>query len=208
VGQELANLAGDKKIPLVIYLHGCDGLNFQSYADIDLLLRNGYAVLAPDSFARKYKPQSCDPRTYTGGLHRGVLDFRLAEAGYAHEATKNLPWVDKRNIFMMGFSEGGITTAKYPNSGLAGRIILGWTCRSGWFEYVGISGPRDEPILAIVASNDPWFRNSWTYGNCGSSMLFRENAESIVIEADFHAIQNLSEVQERIINFLNAKRRP
>jgi poly(3-hydroxybutyrate) depolymerase len=208
VAQDLGKIACDKKIPLVIYLHGCAGLGYSSSHDIRFLLRKGYAVLAPSSFARKYKPQSCDPKTYTGGLHRGVLDFRLAEASYAHEAAKNLPWVDKRNIFVMGFSEGGITTAKYRRGGLAGRIILGWTCNAGWPEYNGISGPRDEPILAVVASNDPWFANPWNSGHCGSSMLFRRNAESVVVDVNFHHVQSLPEVQEKILQFLEVNRRP
>ena len=141
-------------------------------------------------------------------MHRDVLDFRLAEASYAHEAAKNLPWVDKRNIFMMGFSEGGITTAQYRRGGLAGRIILGWTCNVGWHEYDGISGPWDEPILAVVASKDPWFRKPSSSGHCGSSMFFRRNAESVVVNVNFHDVQRLPEVQEKILKFLEANRRP
>jgi dienelactone hydrolase len=214
VKQDLANIAGEKKMPLVIYLHGCGGFGWNTNQDISLLLRNGYAVLAPNSFARKYKPTSCDSMTYTGGFHRDVLNFRLAEASYAHEAAKNLPWVDKRNIFMVGFSEGGLTTAKYGRGGLAGRIILGWTCNSEWSEHNGISGPRDEPILAVVSSNDPWFRSPGSSGDCGSSMLFRRNARSVVVDVklrgvtSLHDVQSLPEVQQEILQFLETHRRP
>lgn len=206
--QDLTKIAAEKKIPLVIYLHGCAGFGSASNHDINFLLNNGYAVLAPNSFARKYKPQSCDPNTYTGGFHRGVLYFRLAEATYAHEAAKNLPWVDKRNIFMMGFSEGGITTAQYRRGGLAGRIILGWTCNSGVPEKRGISGPRDEPILAVVASNDPWFRDPSYSGHCGNWTSFRRNVESVVVNVNFHHVQSLPEVKEKILKFLELNRRP
>jgi dienelactone hydrolase len=208
VRDELDKIPADSEIPLVIYMHGCAGIGMSALRDIGFLARNNYAVLAPDSFARKYKPKSCDPWTYTGGLHRGVLGFRLAEARYAHEVAKNLPWVDKRNISMMGFSEGGITTAKYPHGGLAGRIILGWTCTSGWPEYSGISGPRHEPILAVVASNDPWFTSPWTSGHCRSSLFFRRNLESIVVDVNFHAVQTLPEVQKKILQFLEVNKRP
>ena len=212
--EELTKRVGEKKIPLVIYLHGCSGFGWSTNNDISFLLRNGYAVLAPNSFARKYKPTSCNPGTYTGVLHRGVLAFRLAEASYAHEAAKNLPWVDKRNIFIMGFSEGGLTTAQYGRGGLAGRIILGWTCNSVWPEHNGISGPRDEPILAVVSSNDPWFTSPGSSGDCGSSMLFRRNAKSVVVNVklhditSLHEVQSLPEVQEKILQFLGANRRP
>jgi dienelactone hydrolase len=208
VAQDLTKIAGENRIPLVIYLHGCNGLDQSSSIDIEFLLSKGYAVLAPSSFARKYKPKSCEPSTYTGGLHRDVLLFRLAEASYAHQAANNLSWVDKRNIFMMGFSEGGLTTARYGRGGLAGRIILGWTCNSGWPEYRGIAGPRDEPILAVVASKDPWFRNPSTSGDCGSWMFFRRNAESVVVDLNIHGVQLFPEVREKIVKFLELNRRP
>ena len=205
---ELDKIPADSESPLVIYMHGCDGMGISALRDIEFLARNNYAVLAPDSFARRYRPKACNSRTYTGGLFRGVLGFRLAEARYAHEKAMTLPWVDKRNIFMMGFSEGGVTVAKYGRGGLAGRIILGWTCNAGWHEYGGISGPRDEPILAVVASNDPYYTNPWNLGHCGSSMLFRRNAESIVVHVNFHRVQSLPEVQEKILQFLEVNRRP
>lgn len=204
----LAKIPSEAKIPLVIYMHGCDGFSWLHYYDFDFLVRNNFAVLAPNSFARKYKPISCYPASRTGGLHRGALYFRLAEAKYAHEMAKTLQWVDKRNIFMMGWSEGGITTAKYGRGDLAGRIILGWTCHAGWSEYVGISGPRDEPILAVVASRDPWFVHPHVRGHCGSYMFFRRNSESIVLDSDLHHVQSLPEVQEKILQFLEANRRP
>ena len=211
VKQDLANRVGEKKIPLVIYLHGCLWFNWHANHDISFLLRNGYAVLAPNSDARKYRPTTCNPMDNRA---RDSLVFRLADASYAHEAAKNLPWVDKRNIFMMGFSEGGITTAHYGKGDLAGRIILGWTCNSGLPEYRGIEGPQDEPILAVVSSNDPWFTSPETSGHCGNWMSFRRNAESVVVNVELHGVtslhdvQSLPEVQERILKFLEVNRRP
>ena len=196
VKEDLANLVGEKKLPLVIYLHGCAGFDWYTNHDISFLLRNGYAVLAPNSNARKYRPASCNPKGHRGGLYRGILAFRLAEASYAHEAAKNLPWVDGRNIFMMGFSEGGITTAKYGRGGLAGRIILGWTCNSGWAEYAGISGPLDEPILAVVSSHDPWFTSAMSSGDCSGAMSFRPDAESVVVDVRLHGVSSLEWMSE------------
>jgi hypothetical protein len=115
---------------------------------------------------------------------------------------------------MVGFSEGALATAQYGRGGLAGRIILGWTCNSGWPEYKGISGPRDEPILAVVSSNDPWFTSPETSGHCGNWMLFRRNAESVVVNVKLHGVtslhdvQSLPEVQDKILQFLEVNRRP
>lgn len=208
VARDLAKISAEPKIPLIIYMHGCAAFSISGINDILFLGNNGYAVLAPNSFARKFKPISCNPSTYTGGLHRDVLHFRLAEARYAHEKVKSLPWVDQRNIFMMGFSEGGITTAQYDSGGLAARIILGWTCHSGWTEYTGISGPRDEPILAVVASRDPWFKDPSTWGDCGGTMAFRRKVESIVVNTDIHDVQSFPQIREKILQFLEANRRP
>lgn len=208
VMHDLGNIPDRMKIPLVIYMHGCAGLTGDERGDVRFLVRNNYAVIAPDSFARIFRPKSCDPYTYTGGLFRDVLGFRLAEARHAHEFANRLPWVDKQNIFMMGFSEGGIATARYSRGGLAGRIILGWTCNSGWPEYAGISGPKDDPILAVVASNDPWFTIPAIMGDCGDFMLFRSNSESVAINTRLHAVQSLPEVRGRILQFLKANGRP
>ena len=206
---DLAKKLNGKKLPLVIYMHGCDAKVAKlRYGEIDLYVDNDYAVLAPDSFARKYKPKSCESRTYTRGLHRGVIRFRLAEARNAHETVKTLPWVDQRNIFMVGFSQGGITAAKYGRGGLAGRIILGWICHSGWPEYEGISGPREEPILAVVAARDPWFKYNSTLGHCGDYMFLRPNSESIVVDTSSHRVQGSRKIQEKILQFLETNRRP
>jgi len=198
------------KMPLVIYLHGCDGLSGGDQQIIFFLLQNDYAVLAPNRFARKYKPKSCHPKTRRAGLFRGVLQFRLAEARYAFEKAQVLPWVDKHNIFIMGFSEGGVTTAKYSYGGLAGRIILGWTCHAGWIEYQGLAGPKDEPILSIVADNDPWYTRPLNAGDCGKWMQNRKNCESLVMKADSptHHVLWLPGVQSRILRFLDVNRRP
>jgi len=205
---DLAKKLKGKKVPLVIYMHGCAGrVDHLPYGEINFLVDNNYPVLAPDSFARNHKPTSCSPKTRTGGFYRGTLRLRLAEARNAHETAKTLPWVDQRNIFMMGFSEGGITTAKYGHGGLAGRIILGWTCHSRWPEYEGISGPRDEPILTVFALGDPWWKGVVS-SNCAEYIKSRPNSESILIDISIHRVHALREIQEKILQFLEANRRP
>lgn len=118
-----------------------------------------------------------------------------------------MPWVDKQNIFMMGFSRGGVKTAKYAYGGLRGRIIIGWTCHSGWPEYSGIYGSRNEPILAVVASKDPVFTDLSNTGHCQDAIFSKRNLESSVIDVDFHAVHTLTKVREKILQFLEANRR-
>ena len=49
--------------PTVIYMHGCIGFWSGTNTRINFLARNGYAVVAPASFARLKYPQSCRPDT-------------------------------------------------------------------------------------------------------------------------------------------------
>jgi dienelactone hydrolase len=150
----------------VVYLHGCDGVNAITTRTADLLAASGYLVFVPDSFARTSKPVSCDVGRFEGGLHREVLGWRHAEAGYALRQVKALPSVDPARIFLMGLSEGAIATATYSGEPLAGRIIEGWTCHAGWPEYRGLAAPPGEPLLALSSENDPWFQDLALRGDC------------------------------------------
>ena len=49
------------KFKTIIYLHGCSGLWKGTALRLDFFAKNGYAVIAPPSMARKKYPQSCDP---------------------------------------------------------------------------------------------------------------------------------------------------
>lgn len=69
--------------PTVIYLHGCTGVWSGTYARINFLARNGYAVIAPVSFARQKYPKSCDAERHQGGFYRSSLLMRQNDAGYA-----------------------------------------------------------------------------------------------------------------------------
>ena len=210
VKPNFAMISSEKKIPIVIYLHGCAGITLSALKDMDFLVRNNYAVIMPDSFARNFRPKVCDPFTKEGDFFRGVLSMRLAEARHAHEVVKTLPWVDKHRIFMMGQSEGGVTTARYGHGGLSGRIIMGWTCNAGWPEYSGISGPNDEPVLSFVASKEAWLPGTQVSGDCGNYMTFRPNSESVVVDVSMptHWVGYDPEVQEKILQFLKANRKP
>ena len=207
---EFDKISSENQIPLVIYLHGCDGIRNEALRDMEFLVSNNYAVILPDSFARNFRPKGCNPSTKKGGFFRGALNMRLAEARHVHEVAKTLPWVDKHKIFMMGHSEGGITTAKYARGGLAGRIIMGWGCHAGWAEYAGISGPKDEPIISFIASKESWLTGVNVSGDCGSFMSFRPNSESIVVDVSTptHWIGYDPEVKKKILQFLKANSGP
>ena len=194
-------------LPTVIYLHGCTGLGRISHDAAKLLAEAGYAVIMPDSFAREQKPKSCDPARLVGGFHRGVLGWRQAEANQAIREARQLAWVDAGNVFLWGFSEGGTTAATVTGEPVNARIIEGWTCHAGWGEYRGLRAPAEEPVLALLGDEDPWFRPVYLRGDCGAFMEGRGNSESIVYErpnflATKHHLSWHPEVQQLILDFL------
>lgn len=115
--------------PTVLYLHGCTGIG--NYAFFDTLARAGYAVVAPDSFGRSYRPLQCDPETKTGGNNLFVYDFRLAEVTFALERMGDLDWIDFDNLFLVGTSEGAVAAALFRAEVFNARVIAQWTCQGG-----------------------------------------------------------------------------
>lgn len=199
--------ARDAALPAVVYAHGCSGHFKASEVTGAFLARAGFLVVMPDSFARADKPASCIPAKRQGGLHRAVLGWRQAEVGKAIGELRGMPGVRPDAIFLMGLSEGGITTATYQGEALAGRIVEGWTCHAGWPEYRGLNGPKDEPLLTLVAARDPWFRLPVLAGDCGAFMAGRSDARSLVIDdppslAVSHWLTKNSAIQAEVLTFL------
>ena len=199
-----------EKLPIVIYLHGCSGVWWGTYIRLDFFAENGFAVIAPASFARAKYPKSCDPATKRAGLYRETLKMRQYDALNAIKNAKQLDWVDSKNLFLVGFSQGGITSATLStniDTTVNARVIEGWTCHAGWSEYRGINAPVSEPVLALVADQDPWFQDSWTRGSCGRYMNSENGSRSMVYRTGSlmskHSLLDDSDVQNRVLEFLH-----
>ena len=206
----LEDLPVKAKLPTVIYLHGCSGIWWGTYIRLDFFAENGFAVIAPTSFARAKYPKSCDPATKRAGLYRETLKMRQYDALNAIKNAKRLDWVDSSNIFLVGFSQGGITSATLStniDTTVNARVIEGWTCHAGWSEYRGTNAPVSEPVLALVADQDPWFHNSWTRGSCGTYMNSENGSRSVVYRTGSlmskHSLLHDSDVQNRVLEFLH-----
>jgi len=202
----------NKKYPTVTYLHGCAGIWPGTIRRINFLAQNGFAVIAPPSFARDKYPRSCDVYLHQGGLYRDTLRIRQNDAGNAIENAKKLPWVDANNIFLMGLSEGGITTAtffsKYKNRSMNARVVEGWTCTSKWNEYKGVRAPKTEPVLTLLGSKDPWFQNPYTNGECTNFLNKRNGSKSVVYKKGNlsyqHELLEDNEVKKVVVDFLRS----
>ena len=196
-------------LPTIIHMHGCTGIGS---ADIDFarhLARNGFAVIVPDSMARSWRPLQCDPWTQTGGYNLFVYDFRQAEIAYALEEIKDLGWVDRRNLFLIGASEGGVAAALYRGDEFRARVIAQWTC-NGATLVAGIDAPSWTPVLSVVRMSDPWYASSRTQGqsgDCGAFMGDRPGSRSIVLPGSAsHDVLGDDGVRAQILRFLGANR--
>lgn len=185
----------------IVYMHGCAGLGKFEKLDIRMLADQGYLVYAPNSFARSDKKVSCDVVKKQGGLHREVLGLRLEEAKNAVEFLQTKPFIAKE-ITLAGFSEGAITTAKYPHENISKKLILGWTCNAGWPEYIGLEGPLDLKTQSILSDKDPWFQTPYLAGSCHKFMYNRPNARSLVIMHDKHYVSDQESAKQAIVEFL------
>ena len=198
--------------PTVVYMHGCAGIWPGTLTRINFLARNGYAVVAPASFARLKYPRSCRTETHEGGLYRPILAMRQNDAGHAIAGAKALPWVDSENVFLMGLSEGGITTATFAGSGpqhaVRARVVEGWTCQSGWPEQAGINAPQTEPVLTLVGAKDPWFQNPWNQGTCRPFLDGLNGSRSVAYDSGHlqsrHELLEDAGVQQTVLDFLQA----
>lgn len=174
------------RLPVAIYMHACAGFGGDGYDTGRFLAGEGCGMIAPDSYAREYKPKSCDPDKLVGGLHRDAVTFRVAEARHAIRTAREFPWVDKEKLFLMGWSEGAIATAKFSGEAVTARVIEGWHCQAGddWSHTRGLDAPSTEPVLALLASEDPWFsqfkKETWFQGDCGRFMSKTNGRRSFV----------------------------
>ncbi len=196
-----------KPLAVVLYMHGCDGIG--RYDFLGRLAAAGFAVIIPDSFARRYRPLQCDPATKTGGYNLFVYDFRLAEVAFAVQRLRRLGWVDAANLFLMGVSEGGVAAALYRGDEFRGRVITQWTCHGSPI-VAGIAAPPDEPVLAVVRSSDPWYDPARTQdqaGDCGAYLAGRPGSRSLVLPKNgSHEVFDDAATMSTVLAFLRLNR--
>ena len=205
--------ASGQRLPTVIYLHGCSGVWYGTHDRMTFLADNGFLVIAPISLAREKYPQSCDEETHQGALYRPTLRMRQHDAGHAIEKARSLPLVDPDNIFLVGLSEGGITTATFqpanPRQKIKARVVEGWTCQAGWPEYKGIAATEQEPVLTLVGADDPWFQDQWTRGDCTDFLSNTNGSRSIVYRdpplSSLHELLDEPEPRQEVLQFLKGQ---
>lgn len=193
-----------KKRPTVIFSHGCAGIGRGNLRYMRLLAQAGYAVIAPDSFARRYRPETCIPSEHgliPGAPFGRVSRMRQEEIHHAVYRVRRILWADKKNLFLMGQSQGGAAAAAYEGNEFSAHVIAGSTC------WRGVWMPLGTPALALYSKDDPWRRNR-------AADLCLRRGESRGVNMEFHLFEgrahNLSRnerARRLILDFLSRHRR-
>ena len=207
IAHHVARVAPGRRLPVVVYLHGCTGIG--NYDFLRRLARTGMIVIAPDSMARKFRPLQCRPLSKTGGYNLFVYDFRLAEVSFAVHQLQRSDWADPDRLFLIGASEGAVAAALYRGDAFRARIIAQWTCHGAPLVR-GIGAPPETPILAVVKANDPWYDPTRTVaqrGDCGVFMQGRPGARSIVTAGNGHDVFTDPVLVQEMMSFLDRFRR-
>ena len=177
------------KLPAVIYLHGCAGFGSAASSYMQLLLGQGFAVIQPDSFARPGRGVKC----YQGGMGARMA-LRHQEVNHALKEIDNLDWIDRSRLVLMGFSEGGNSTARWWHGGFKAYVVLGTNCRHAG---MAVSTPADVPVLSLTGEHDEVYAGTCAIGA-------RKNSGGMVIPNAGHQISESLMTRRLIVDFLNA----
>jgi dienelactone hydrolase len=191
-----ADVSAIQKLPTVVLLHGCTGLTASIVRWARTLTSAGYGVVAPDSFARSYRWSNCDPKTYLGDAFPAARRMRQEEIEYALKSLRVAPWADKRNLFLMGHSEGGGAVALWQGGGFKAQIISGNRCRQG------LAASPTIPVIVIGFVHDPWdgiYRRT-----CAIRFGGRESASELLLPGSGHDTSQSREAQRAVLDFLRA----
>jgi dienelactone hydrolase len=106
---ELWRPAGPGPFPAVVLMHGCSGwqpavkYSLRGYAED--LQKQGFVVLNLDSFGARY--YNGEEMCASNAKLRRALEYRTSDAFDAARYLRAQPFVDGRNVFLMGQSNGG-----------------------------------------------------------------------------------------------------
>ena len=193
--------------PTVVFLHGCAGIQAPERRIAGMLTGMGYAVILPNSQARPDRPSDCRVATGKWGLAPMVHYFRRAELRDAMSRVRALSWVDVSNLFLGGFGEGARAVALWGGQqDVAAYVVAGWTCIAPpelpWLHGLRLRVGR--PVLALVTSDDPYYRWIAAKGNCAEAAAGSRDVTALVIDGSVHNVFVYPETWLLLVEFMLA----
>ena len=203
------NFKSNYKIPTVVFIHGSgDFIGGDIYRRL-IVEEAKFAFIAPNSYAVKNRPTYKSPAPLKEYMK--VHKIRQAEISYTVNRLKEFKWIDKKNLFLMGSSEGALATGIYTGKAFKGRIIIAWNCEDGYYtSYSKIGAKKRDPILAIIGTEDEYFSknskiksNNPTDGHCTGALLKYKNSKVVIIPKAKHNLLENIYTGDEIVNFLD-----
>ncbi|RXJ87750.1 hypothetical protein [Arcobacter sp. CECT 8985] len=195
-----------QKYPVVFYMHGSAGLSYgKKYKDA--IVDENYIFFAPNSFKLKNRPTYKTPDKLK--KYEEVHKVRVAEIFYNIKKLKEFDFIDFKNIFLMGSSEGALAAAKYSRNEFKGRIITAFACENGYYSNdFKIGAKKSDPFLNIIGTKDEFFSNNSKFehnkvtGHCTNALLKYKNAKVVILPKTRHnVIENKYTIPE-VLSFL------
>ena len=196
-----------KKLPTVVYMQGSgsfdSGKIFRKW-----ITEAGYIFFAPNTHTSPKRPTYSSPVPKM--VYEKVHAYRQAEIDLFVKRLAELPFIDTKRMFLMGFSEGALATARYSGDEFVGRIVLGWSCEPNYYtDYPKVGAKESDPFLNIIGRDDRYFgsQNPWNNGyhnkgHCGDALFRFTNAKVVLLPNTGHKLIDNPFVKDEILNFI------
>lgn len=179
------------KHPVVLFMHGCGGP-----AVPNAFFALGAIIVAPNSFAQGQKCNVND-----GNAMLALLKARGQEINYISKLLRESAYADPDKLILAGFSQGGQISAIYPGNEFKARVLIAWTCTHKNPNFNGVKGSG--PLLAVLGTNDEYFKKVGISGNCDSTAAGRGGpSKSVHIKGGGHEILDHPETKAAVAAFL------
>ncbi len=203
VRDRLAALPPGRRFPLVIYLHDADGLTVIENSLMEEFEVENVAALFPDGLTARRRASDC-----AGGACAMSPEFylaRRAEMIHAVNRARQMAWVDRDNIFLVGLGEGGAVVALWgADVAVNAYAVASWTCtappEAPWFE--GLRTPLERPVLLLNSHATRWSGRPGWDGLCAERSGRYERATSVVIDTSVTNVFALPAGRRALVAFL------
>jgi dienelactone hydrolase len=193
---KITNISSEKKYPVLILMHGCNGINNHVRDWAYFFNSFGYAVILPNSLAIPGRSSWCNVSTKTFDESKGQIAYKIrsTEAAYTMAKLQDFSWVDKKKIFIMGHSEGGVALNFITDERFKGIIFSGSPCNVSYYMR-----NSKIPILAINWTKDTWIGH---LGLCKDNWGEQINATQVILEGSGHDTAYSEIAQNGVKDFL------
>jgi len=148
--------SGDGPFPAVVMLSGCAGYATgpdaaQASFWIDKLVGWGYVALQLDSFAPRGFPKGVCENTSAV-----TSDQRSQDAYSGKTYLSTLPFVDPKNIAVIGWSHGGAAVIRIIDRNGRSTEVSPFKAAVGIYPYCWPLVDPDTPVLVLIGKKDDW----------------------------------------------------